>query len=353
MDQLIGVRPGDEIDLSALAPYLHIVLGENGLGPWTAAQYAAGHSNLTYRLTNGVTAVVLRRPPKGPVPPRAHDMLREAKFLVGIHPLYQWAPRVLAAVGEDSVLGVPFFIMESRQGVLVDAATFVAGGESRDLGQRISAVMVRRLVDLHQVDWRSSSLADMVRPQGFMRRQAEGWVERYRRVRIDDIAGVDALCAWVVDQATDSSDAAVIHYDYKLNNVLFNEGLTDLVGVFDWEMATVGDPMADLAVAVSYWDWEYSGTALEFLGEGVITASRGFYSRDDWVEAYARLSGRDVHHFGYYLTFAYFKMAVIIAQIYYRYAQGQTHDKRHARFGAAVRDLMALACRTQSETWGN
>lgn len=350
MPELISERPGEELDMSLLGPYLKSVFPSNE-GPWTVRQYAAGHSNLTYLLESERGAVVLRRPPMGPVAPRAHDMLRESRFLKALHPLYRWAPDVYAVSDGDGVLGVPFFLMEQRAGALIDRAWASARAYVPDEGRRISEVMVDRLVDLHSVEWRQSGLAQMVKPQGFMERQVTGWVERYQRAKTEEIPGVDGLCRWLLDQVPATSEAAVIHYDYKLNNVLFTPDLSDLAGVFDWEMATVGDPLADLAVAVSYWTEPGDPEVFQrAFGEPPLTVEPGFYTREEWMEAYAKKSGRDIPRFGYYLTFAYFKLAVIIAQIYFRYVQGQTRDPRFRGFGAATRQLLEVAMETHAKS---
>lgn len=349
MAKLIPVRAGEEFDVTVLGPYLRDLFGDDAGGPWSVRQYGAGHSNLTYQLANQTRTVVLRRPPLGPVAARAHDMVREAQFLTAIHAVYRWAPRVYAAYGGDSVLGVPFFLMESRAGVMVDRTTLP--GPDPETGRRISNVMVARLADLHAVDWRRTELTALARPDGFMQRQAEGWVQRYQRVKTAEIDGADTLCAWLVSHVPPTRDFCAIHYDYKLDNVLFNEDFSDLTGVFDWEMATVGDPLADLAVAVSY--WSESGDGPVSWDEQPVTGRPGFFSREDLVQAYAAVSGREIHHFGYYLTFAYFKLAVIVAQIDFRYQAGQTQDPRFAHFGGVVRQLVERARCIQSQVKGD
>lgn len=354
MAELIPVRPGEELDMTALRPYLDTVFGSGQQVAWTVQQFSAGHSNLTYLLSRGDMSVVLRRPPLGPVAPRAHDMVREARFLTALHPDYRWAPEVYAVSNDRSVLGVPFFLMEPRQGVLLDRTYVKAHPLTEDAARRVSDNMVSRLVDLHRVDWRSGGLSAMVRPEGFLERQVEGWIGRYQGAKTEDIAGVELLCQWLLDHLPIQCDSTVIHYDYKLNNVLFTPELADLAGVFDWEMATVGDPLADLAVTASYWteksDPEVFTTTF---GETALTVEPGFYSREDLIQAYSAQSGRDIHDFGYYLTFAYFKMAVIIAQIYYRYWRGQTQDPRFRHFGQVTRQLLELAMQTQLKTWGD
>lgn len=353
MAELIPQRPGEELDVDRLAPFLESLFGDRM--PWEISQYASGHSNLTYLLTNPCRSVVLRRGPLGPVAPRAHDMVREYRWLQALHPVFPWAPTVYAlGAGPSSVLGVPFFLMEPRFGVLVDDAWCRNHSYQPAEGRAISQIMVRRLADLHRVDWQSTGLAEMVKPTGFMRRQATGWVERYQRAKAADIPGVDALCRWLVVHAPDQPEAAVIHYDYKLDNVLFRDDLSDLNGVFDWEMATVGDPLADLAVTLSYWvEPDDPDILKQALGDRPITIQPGFYSRRDWVQAYAVASGRSIHHLSYYLTFAYFKLAVILAQIYVRYLKGQTRDARFAHFGEAVRQLLGVAMDAQSSFRGD
>lgn len=352
MTELIPPRPGEELDLDVLAPFLDQVFGE-GDGHWQVQQYSAGHSNLTYLLSSGTRQVVLRRPPMGPIPPRAHDMVREARFLSALQPWYRWAPRVYAVSDTDSLLGAPFFLMEPRQGVLIDRNWAQQGGFSPDVGRRLSRIMVERLVDLHGIHWMATELALMVKPAGFLERQVSGWISRYERAKTEEIPGVAELCRWLQERVPRESEATVIHYDYKLNNVLFAKDLSNLSGVFDWEMATVGDPLMDLAVAVSYWTEAGDPTVFQSaFGETPMTVEPGFYTRREWVQDYSTQSGRDIRHFGYYLTFAYFKLAVIIAQIYYRYRNGQTHDPRFQQFSVVTRQLLQVAMDTHLKSWG-
>lgn len=348
--RLIPVRPGEELDLEALGPFLNKVLDTQG-GSWQVQQYSAGHSNLTYLLSSDHRQVVLRRPPQGPVALRAHDMVREARFLRALGPRYPWAPAIVAVCEDPDLLGVPFFLMEPRLGLAIDRAW---AEYTPEMGKRVSELMIDRLVDLHALDWRSLDWGGLVKPQGFLPRQVSGWIERYQRARIDPIPEADALSRWLIDHVPDQTEATVIHYDYKLDNVLFHEDLGDVSAVFDWEMATVGDPLADLGVAMSYW-WEPGDPPglQTSIGEVPMTVEPGFYTRSEWVQAYARKSQRDIRHFGYYLKFAYFKLAVIIAQIYFRYVQGQTQDPRFHHFNRTVQALMHIAFTTPLAYWGD
>ena len=347
MPELIPVRPGEELPLDRLHPYLEQVFPGYEVGDWEAHQYGAGHSNLTYLLRAPGSAVVLRRPPLGPVAPRAHDVAREYRLLEGLAPYFRYAPTVYVLEPEASPLGAPFFLMEAKEGLLVDNAWI--RGQPLNPGRHLAQIMAERLADLHRIPWRDTPLAAMVKPDGFMRRQTESWAARYQTAKTEDAEGDQELCEWLVGHVPESGEPSIIHYDFKFNNVLFRPDLTDLAGVFDWEMATVGDPLADLAVAMSYWVEADDPPILQSaLGETPVTAWPGFPKRREWLEMYVRASGRDVHHVSFYLTFAYFKLAVIVAQIYARYVRGQTRDPRFRHFGRACRELIKVALDARS-----
>ncbi|HEU5140155.1 MAG TPA: phosphotransferase family protein, partial [Bacillales bacterium] len=213
---------------------------------------------------------------------------------------------------------------------------------------RISETMVDTLVALHDIDYEKAGLGDVGHPEGFLNRQVHGWIERYYRSKTDEIEGVESLTHWLENHIPKSLAPTLIHNDFKLNNVLFSEAdVGKLTGVFDWEMSTVGDPLVDLGVAMSYWVEPEDPDVLKYgQGKPPITIQPGFHSREQFIESYARKSGRDVSHIHYYLTFAYFKLAVICQQIYYRWKQGQTEDKRFAQLGNYVNTLIGH-CRAQ------
>jgi aminoglycoside phosphotransferase (APT) family kinase protein len=178
-----------------------------------------------------------------------------------------------------------------------------------------------------------------------MERQVNGWIGRYERAKTDEIEGVEELKKWMADHIPASSKPAIIHYDYKLNNVMFDyDDVSKMVAVFDWEMTTIGDPLADLGCALSYWVQEDDSDVLKNgMGTLPLTVLPGFASREQFIETYAIKSGRDVSQIHFYLTFAYFKLAVILQQIYYRWKRGQTKDERFARFGNHIRSLIHTA----------
>jgi aminoglycoside phosphotransferase (APT) family kinase protein len=185
----------------------------------------------------------------------------------------------------------------------------------------------------------------MSKPEGFMERQVHGWIQRYERAKTDEIEIVEHLKKWLVDHIPKHHEVSVIHYDYKLNNSMFNENFTEMVGLFDWEMTTVGDPLADLGVTMSYWNQaEDSELLRKGLGKDPVTSIYdGFLTREQFIGLYAKKSGRDVTNLNFYLTFAYFKLAVICQQIYFRYKKGQTEDVRFANFNHFVKSLIGHA----------
>lgn len=347
MSDTITVREGEELDIIKLFQFLEQTIDDLPSGTLNIRQFGAGHSNLTYALTIGSWEAVLRRPPLGPVAAKAHDMEREFQVLKSIHQVFPACPKPLVFSADESIVGSPFFVMERRHGIVLDTA-FPEGTIDRvKKAQQLSEIMVDQLVELHAIDYRKTALIDIVKPEGFMERQVNGWIGRYEKAKTEDIKEVTELTKWLIEQLPKSTESTIIHYDYKLNNAMFSEDYQKMVGLFDWEMTTVGDPLADLGAALSYWMHPDDPKMMLYgLGEPPITVQEGFYTRQQFIDRYAEKSGRDVSDIQYYLTFAYFKLAVICQQIYYRYHQGQTKDKRFAHMGefAKVLILQALKC---------
>ncbi len=343
----IPVRTGEELNYPALEDFLRHHIEGLPAGELKVRQFSSGHSNLTYALQIGGWEAVLRRPPLGPVAPKAHDMEREFKILSALHPVFNTAPKPFVFSDDESIIGSPFFVMERRHGVVLDTE-FPEGIEAtKDLGRKISEKMVDTLVKLHALDYTKTPLVDLAKPEGFMQRQVEGWIGRYERAQTDDIEGVEQLKEWMLTNIPVSQAPTIIHYDFKLNNALFSEDFSEMTGLFDWEMTTVGDPLADLGAAMSYWIQADDPDLLKHgLGKAPVTVLDGFYSREEFIARYGEKSGRDVSDMNFYLTFAYFKLAVIIQQIYYRYKKGQTQDSRFSHFDQFVKSLMQHALMT-------
>ncbi|MEH7438502.1 phosphotransferase family protein [Neobacillus drentensis] len=341
----IPVRKGEELNLVVLEKFLRETFETLPAGPLEILQFSAGHSNLTYQLKMGEWEAVLRRPPLGPVAPKAHDMEREYKILSELNPIFSVAPKPLLFSDNLEIVGSSFFLMERKNGIVIDTSFPDGIQVTKELCHHLSKVMVEKLVELHAIDYKQTGLSLISKPEGFMERQVHGWISRYERAKTDEIAVVDTLKKWLVDHIPREHESTIIHYDYKFNNAMYNEQFTEMVGLFDWEMTTVGDPLADLGVAMSYWNQsDDSDLLIKGLGREPVTAVYdGFFTRNQFIELYAQKSGRDISNFNFYLTFAYFKLAVIGQQIYYRFKKGQTNDMRFANFNHFVKNLILHA----------
>ena len=342
-DNTIAVREGEGFDSARVLAYLREQIPDVPPGELAVRQFPTGASNLTYLLQVDGWQAVLRRPPLGPVPPKAHDMEREGRLLQRLNAVYPLAPRPLLICTDREVIGAPFTVMEYRRGVVVDASLPEGVEATPERCRAIAEAVVDTLVELHHVDYRAAGLEEMGRPEGFMQRQVEGWIARYENARTDDIPQVEPLIRRIRGLVPENPEATVIHNDFKLNNLIFDpHDLGRVTAVVDWEMATIGDPLFDLAIFLSYWIDAGDPPALRALVPSVSTLPE-FPGRDEMRALYAEKSGRDLSELDWYLTFSYFKLAVILQQIYARWVRGQTQDPRFAGFGAAVRTLIVHA----------
>lgn len=355
-----AVRAGEELDVAALDRYLGEHLREGLRRPASETetakieikQFPGGHSNLTYLISYGDQEFVLRRPPVGPVAPTAHDMPREYKLLSVINPHFPLAPKPVLLCEDAAVIGVPFYLMERRRGLIVRFKVPSRIGEDLALRRRISEGMVDTLVALHAVDIQATGIVQIGKPDGFVARQVRGWADRWQRSKTGALAEMDQVIEWLADRIPTESngEATIVHNDFKLDNLMLDE--TDpacVVAVLDWEMCTVGDPLVDVGLALTYWTMSGGGSAAGS-GEGksggqnsslrAITNGPGWMTREAIIERYEMKTGRDLTCIAFYETFARFKVAVVIQQIYFRYAKGQTHDERFRDFDVLVRELV-------------
>ncbi|MEH7494626.1 phosphotransferase family protein [Neobacillus niacini] len=345
----IPVRKGEELNLPVLEQFLRSQIENLPNSPLELLQFSAGHSNLTYQIKVGEWEAVLRRPPLGPVAPKAHDMEREFKIISELHPVFSVTPKPILFSNQQTIVGSPFFIMERKNGIVIDTSFPDKITVTKQLCHQLSEIMVNKLVELHRINYKETGLGAISKPEGFTQRQVHGWIGRYERAKTDEVDAVDTLKKWLTDNIPVQQSAAIIHYDYKFNNAMFNETLSEMVGLFDWEMTTVGDPLADLGVVMGYWNQGDDPEELKNgLGKAPVTVNDGFFTRKQFIELYAKKSGRDVTDINYYLTFAYFKLAVICQQIYYRYKKGQTNDLRFANFNDKAKMLIEHAVKVAS-----
>jgi aminoglycoside phosphotransferase (APT) family kinase protein len=344
-----GVRAGEELDHARLDNYLreHLNAQSSEFDPTAAIeikQFPGGHSNLTYLVRYGDSEFVLRRPPVGPVAPTAHDMPREYKLLSVINPHFPLAPKPVLLCEDGAVIGAPFYLMERRRGLIVRSRVPDQIGENLALRRQLSESVVKTLVALHAVDIQSSGIVQIGKPSGFVARQVRGWADRWTRSKTGDLARMDQVIEWLTDRIPEAagSEATTVHNDFKLDNIMLDEDdPTRVVAVLDWEMCTVGDPLIDVGLLLSYWTMKGAGgEADQNSSLRAITNGPGWMTREEIIEHYERRTGRDLSRIAFYETFARFKVAVVIQQIYFRYAQGQTRDERFRGLDALVRELV-------------
>ncbi len=343
MSETIRVREGEGFDAEAVEGLLRKKIGGLPEGDLEVEQFPSGASNLTYLLKVGGWEGVLRRPPLGPIPPKAHDMGRESGILAKLNAAYPLAPKPYFFTDDETVIGAPFYVMEKRTGVVLDDS-FPEGVEpDESLCRGISRTVADTLVELHAVDPWEAGIGDLGRPDGFLERQTQGWISRYEKAKTDEIGEVGPLTDWLAANVPESPPPTIIHNDYKLNNLVLDPGdLTEVRAVLDWEMATVGDPLFDLAVSLSYWVEPGDSEDLKAVMP-TVSATPGFMTRREVIDRYAQGSGRDLSQMHWYVVFGYFKLAGILQQIFARWKAGQTSDERFATFGERVRTLILHA----------
>ena len=348
------IRTGEQLDWTRLGAWLRERLPACGvpgldvsLEP-EVAQFPGGHSNLTYLVRFGPVEIVVRRPPFGPVPPTAHDMAREFRWLSAMHGVFPLAPRPYLLCEDLDVIGSVFYAMERRRGLVVrlEEPPALANPSAR---RRLSEAMIDTLADLHAIDVSAPPLSTLGKPAGFVERQVRGWSERWHRSKTTPLPEMDALAEWLrAHLPPDPARPSIVHGDFKLDNVMLDPGdVGRLVAVFDWEMSALGDPLVDLGIVLTYWSPTAPPEQRDALTS--VTDRPGFFTREEIVDRYAARSGRDVSAIGFYKTFALFKIAVVIQQIYYRFVKGQTDDPRFAAFGDRVAYLAEQATRVKDD----
>jgi len=340
------VRAGEELDIDKLGAYLDTTLGASS-GALSIEQFPGGHSNLTYLIRRGDREYVLRRPPVGSKVKSAHDMGREHTVLSSLSAVYARAPKVFAYEPTGDVLGAPFYLMERRRGVILRKQLPAELAADHAAIRRICELLVDALVDLHAIDYAAAGLGEFGKPAGYVERQVTGWTKRYTGSQTDDIPAVTEVAAWLSSHLPPDGPPALIHNDFKFDNVIFDPSLTRITGVLDWEMTTIGDPLMDLGTTLSYWAQASDPPAYHQLPFGP-TASPGMMTRDEVARRYLARSGRTTRSLVFYYAFGLLKTAVIAQQIYYRFAKGLTQDPRFAAMIVGVR-LLAEQARTAIE----
>ena len=337
-DRAVNTRPGEELPLERLEPYLRSVLGQPS-GPLSVTQFRGGHANLTYEVRFGDRSVVLRRPPFGKIAPGAHDMRREYRVLSRLPDHFSPAPRALHLCTDPDIIGADFVVMERRYGTVVRYSLPEEFAGIERVEQRLTDALLRVSADLHRVDVNAADLDELGKPEGFVERQLRGWTKRWQLAKTDENEDMETLQRRLPEDVPAPQRVSIVHGDLKFDNCQFQPDDPDTVtSVFDWDMATLGDPLVDLAGTLSFWpDPEIDPAAMP------LPLLVGDWPEKDYLKArYAEYTGFDLSRMPWYESFACFKTAVIAQQLYHRYRQGDSHDARMEKFGAAARAFARL-----------
>jgi aminoglycoside phosphotransferase (APT) family kinase protein len=378
--ETVPARKGEQLNAIALRDFLEAGLAASG--ELDIRQFPAGSSNLTYLISIDGSEYVLRRPPFGNTVKTAHDMRREFEVLSKLAAVYAPAPKPLLFCSDESVIGSEFYLMERRYGLIIrgtapgalatkseppasaggrapadesvsGSATdsmitfrppaYAGGSDKSDLRRRVCESFIRNLAELHALDYKAAGLETLGHPEGYARRQVEGWTKRYFDAKTDEHPELESAIAWLNANIPAESGASLVHNDYKFDNVMLDpEDLTKITAVLDWEMVTIGDPLMDLGTTLGYWMSRDAGEEMLSMPFNPRVLMENV-TRRELAEMYADASGRDISNILYYYIFGTFKIAVIAQQIYARYVKGLTQDRRFEHFGKFVAALGRIA----------
>lgn len=337
IDQPSRPRSEDRFDLDQMVEWLR----DHGVAldaPVTLRQFRGGASNLTFALDGTSQSVVLRRPPPGTKARSAHDMGREVKVLRGLS-CHVPVPKVLAACDDETVFGFPFYVMERLRGIILRQDLPAGLTLTPEAATRLCSAALNTLVDLHALDVSTTGLDSLGRGAGYCRRQVEGWSKRFEKARTPDAADFTAVMAWLAARIPEDVRTCIIHNDFRFDNLVLDPDRVDhIIGVLDWEMCTLGDPLMDLGGSLAYWV-EADDDAVAMLMRRQPTHLPGMLTRQELVDAYFAKSGLEPRPFDFYQVFGVFRLACILQQIYYRWFHKQTQNPMFAPFGDMARYL--------------
>jgi len=336
--QPLGAR--EPIDVDAIVAFLaaHVPDPPRTL---TVRRFGGGSSNLTYLLSDGAREWVLRRPPPGPLLPTAHDMAREFRVISALTGTNVPVARPIALCTDPALLGAPFYLMERRRGFVVRDEVPPELGDSPARRQRASLALIEAMAKLHTVDWRAVGLADgFGKPSGYVERQLNRWHEQWARSKTTEIADLDRLEEWLRARVPVSPATTIVHGDFRLENCLLDPHSLDVVAIFDWEMSTLGDPLADLGWTLAYWPGA-GDPPIWRAAIGSVSAEPGFPGRDLLVAHYQHLTGFGVDDIRFYEVLALYKLTIIAQGIYRRARNGQIPAERIDEIAARVGKIAA------------
>jgi aminoglycoside phosphotransferase (APT) family kinase protein len=314
-----------------------------GEGRLEAERIGEGHSNITFLVRRGEARVVLRRPPRPPLPPSAHDVLREARLLRALEGTQVRVPRVLAVGDDETVLGVPFYLMEEVHGSVVTSEVPAAIDTPAER-RRIADELVDALVELHAVDWRACGLEGYGRPSGYLERQLRRFAGLWEHNKTRELLVVEEVGAWLGRNMPDSPESTIVHGDYRLGNVMVaDDAPARVVAIFDWELSTIGDPLADVGYLTVTWAEPEDPADISFSSLSAATRRTGFLNREELTARYEELSGRSVSSLNWYQALALWKAAVFMEGNFKRFTMGNSDDEYLAFFDEGVPALAEKA----------
>ena len=339
LDQATQVRVGEELDAAIIDAWLKSQLNDLSGQP-VITQYSGGASNWTYCLNYKNYELILRRAPAGTKAKGAHDMGREFRVQSALKPVYNYVPKMLAFCDDESVLGTDFYVMEKINGIIPR--------KNLPRGLQLNAATTRKLctnvldcmVELHQVDYRTTPLENLAKGTGYIERQISGWCSRFQQSKTWNVPNGKYVMDWLKANMPDIERTCVIHNDFRFDNVVLNpDKVTQVIGVLDWEMATLGDPLMDLGNTLAYWV-EKDDDFLAQSSRRQPTHLEGMMSRENVIEYYCDKMGYKSEDFTFYEVYGLFRLAVIIQQIYFRYHHKQTRNPAYKNFWIFVHYLL-------------
>ncbi len=338
-DRATSIRSGEELDTQKVLEFLkdHIPNLDDDI---EIKQFPSGFSNLTYSVKVGEREMVLRRPPFGKKAKTAHDMGREYKILSALKPVFPYCPQPLAYTEDETIMGCPFYVMERIPGIILRKDFPPEIEMNASSARTLSENLIKVQHQLHSVDYVQAGLADFGKPEGYVKRQVQGWSGRYRDARTTDAPDFEKVMQWLDDKMPgESGVVGIIHNDFKFDNAVLNPfNPTEIIGILDWEMATLGDPLMDLGSSLGYWVEKDDPPYMQLIRQ-MPTHLEGMLTRKEQFAFYGELTGITSNYFDFYYSFGLFRLAVIAQQIYYRFYHGQTKDQR---FGMLMQPIKAL-----------
>lgn len=338
-EEAIKIREGEEPDIEKLDQYLkQNIDGFDKIV--TVKQFPGGFSNLTFLLKTQNQEYVLRRAPLGANIKSAHDMGREFKVLSLLKDNYFAIPKVYHNCDNGEIIGAPFYLMEKVDGVILRAKNAKYYDFPPEKWKLLSQLLIDNLAQLHQINIEKTGLINLGKPEGYVDRQINGWIDRYEKSKTDELAEMEELAIWLKINKPITQKFAFLHNDYKYDNIVFDAELSKINAVLDWEMATVGDPLMDLGATLAYWCQAESGNFMKTMN---VTWFEGNLTRKEIVERYSKINKIDTSDILFYYIFGLYKNATIIQQIYARWKAGFTKDPRFEYLIMGVKELAILA----------